>query len=71
MKQNEYEKALEAFRHVLVLDPGFANAYLNLGIIFSDVYRDGTKALFYFKQYVELDGPRKDEVRAWMAELKP
>ncbi len=71
MKQNEYEKAVEAFRHVLVLDPGFANAYLNLGIIFSDVYRDGTKALFYFEQYVELDGPRKDEVRVWMAELKP
>ncbi len=71
MKQNEYEKALEAFRHVLVLDPGFANAYLNLGIIFSDVYRDRTKALLYFEKYVELDGPRKDEVRAWMAELKP
>ena len=71
MKQNEYEKAVEAFRHVMVLDPGFANAYLNLGIIFSDVYRDRTKALLYFEKYVELDGPRKDEVRAWMAELKP
>jgi tetratricopeptide (TPR) repeat protein len=70
MKQNDYEKATQAFREAIALNPSFADAYLNMGIIYSDVYRDRTRAIQYFEKYVELEGPRKDEVRRWIGELK-
>jgi tetratricopeptide (TPR) repeat protein len=50
----EFEKAEEAFNRTLTLDPSFADAYGNLGILYDFNLHDKRKAVQYYEKFLEL-----------------
>jgi Tfp pilus assembly protein PilF len=53
-------RAVAEYRKALEIDPGLAEAYLDIGIIFKDYLKDNGKAAEAFRRYVELKPEGKD-----------
>lgn len=66
----EYAKAQEEYQKVIAFDPNNVDAHLNLGIIYDDIVGDKTKAAEHYKAYLELQGPRQEEVRSWLRKVR-
>jgi tetratricopeptide (TPR) repeat protein len=67
--RGEAPRALGHFRQAISIDEGFADAYLNAGIIMEEM---GQKvgARTYYERYLQLGGKRAQEVRQWINALK-
>jgi protein O-GlcNAc transferase len=70
--KGDYVRAVAEYRKALEIDPGLAEAYLDIGIIFKDYLKDNGKAAEAFKRYVELKPEGKDlpEVAALLKPVK-
>lgn len=66
----EFEKALEEYQKVLDFDANNVDAHLNMGVIYDDILVDETKAAEHYKTYLELQGPRQEEVRTWLRTVR-
>ncbi len=66
----QIEQALAEYQKVLDFDPRNVNVHLNMGIIYQDVLPDNNKAAFHYKTYLELQGPRQEEVSSWLREVR-
>jgi tetratricopeptide (TPR) repeat protein len=66
----EIEKALQEYQKVLDFDSNNVDAHLNMGIIYDDILLDKTKAAEHYKAYLELQGPRQEEVRTWLRNVR-
>jgi len=66
----QIEGAVEEYHKILEFDDHNVDAHLNLGIIYDDLLNDNEKAAEHYKQYLELQGPRQDEVREWLREVR-
>ncbi len=66
----QIEQALAEYQKVLDFDPRNVNVHLNMGIIYQDVLPDNNKAAFHYKTYLELQGPRQEEVSTWLREVR-
>jgi tetratricopeptide (TPR) repeat protein len=66
----EFEKAMEEYQTVLEFDPTNVDAHLNMGIIYDDIVEDKEKAAEHYKAYLELQGPRQDDVREWLRKVR-
>lgn len=66
----EFEKAMEEYQRVLDFDPTNVDAHVNLGIIYDDILNDHAKAAEHYKAYLELQGPRQDDVREWLRQVR-
>ncbi len=66
--QANYLKAVEMYQKALALDPGNADAYLQIGIIYDDNLKDEKKAIYCYRKYLALDpGAEKAAmVREWL-----
>ena len=70
MQDGRFTEAADILDSVIDLDPDYANAHLNRGIIASDVEKNTRKALRHFRAYIDLDGPRSPSVRNWINDLE-
>ncbi|MDD5555819.1 MAG: tetratricopeptide repeat protein [bacterium] len=50
----EYERAVEEYRRAVEIRPDFAEAYLDMGIVYGDYLKDRPKAVEAFERYVAL-----------------
>ena len=66
----QIEKALQEYQNVLDFDPRNVDAHLNMGIIYQDIIQDLDKAIAHYKSYLELQGPRSDEVSQWFRDAQ-
>ena len=66
----QIEEALQEYQKVADFDPRNVDAHLNMGIIYQDIVQDMDKAISHYKTYLELQGPRSDEVSIWFREAQ-
>lgn len=68
--QGQFAKAREAYERAIDLDPNYATATLNLGIL-SDLYLwDGKRAMELYDRYLALTPSGDATVTKWVADLK-
>lgn len=69
-QQGQFLKARAAYERALELDPAYASACLNLGIL-NDLYlRDAKRALELYDRYLVLSAGKDAAVTKWVADLK-
>ncbi len=66
----QIEEALQEYRKVLAFDSRNVDAHLNMGIIYQDIIQDQKQAIVHYKSYLELQGPRSEEVGKWFREAQ-
>jgi tetratricopeptide (TPR) repeat protein len=66
----QIEDALAEYQKVLAFDDRNVDVHLNLGIIYQDILGDNEKAAFHYRTYLELQGPRNEEVAGWLREAR-
>lgn len=64
----KFTKAREAYETALALDPNYADAHLNLGVLLDLYLADSTLALVHYERYLALGGDAA--VGKWVADLK-
>lgn len=68
--QGQFAKAREAYERAIDLDPNYATATLNLGVL-NDLYLwDGKRALELYDRYLALTPGGDATVTKWVADLK-
>ena len=65
-----FNDALTAYNSAIAADENYADAYLNLGILYDLYLLDGKKALQFYSQYQKLTGNTDAQVSLWVKELK-
>ncbi len=68
-QQGQFSKARQAYERALGLDPTYASANLNLGILFDLYLWDSKRALELYDRYLVLSGG-DDKVSKWVTDLK-
>jgi Flp pilus assembly protein TadD len=69
-QQGQFAKARGAYEKALDLDPNYAAACLNLGILHDLYLRDGKRALALYDRYLTLPVAKDPVVTKWVADLK-
>lgn len=69
-RAGEFQRAEQAYQAALAADNGYANAHLNLGILYDVYLQRPERALTHYKQYQTLSGQPDDEVALWIADLE-
>ena len=68
-QQGQFAKARQAYERALALDPNYASANLNLGILFDLYLWDSKRALELYDRYLALSGG-DEKVSKWVTDLK-
>ena len=66
----QYKEALAEYQKVIDFDPRNVDAHLNIGIIYQDILQDNEKAALHYRNYLELQGPRQEEVSQWFRQVQ-
>ena len=69
-QQGQFEKARDAYEHAVAIDPAYATASLNLGILFDLYLWDSNRALEHYDRYLSLTPGGDPKVVKWIADLK-
>lgn len=69
MQNKQVDEAANYFEKALEKDPDFADAHMNFGILNEEYRKRKTLALYHYRRYVQLEGPNKDKVKTWIADL--
>lgn len=69
-RNGEFERAEEAYQAALSADNAYANAHLNLGILYDVYLQRPEQALSHYRQYQTLSGQPDDEVALWITDLE-
>ena len=65
----KFKEAEAAYQRTIATDPGYAPAYLNLGVLYDLYLAEPQKALDQFEHYIQLAGDNK-QVAGWVVELR-
>jgi len=66
----QFKKARDAYEKAIALDPNYALAHLNLGILYDVYLWDGPRALELYDRYLSLSPNGDDKVKKWAADLR-
>jgi len=71
-RHGRFAEAEEAYQRAIEVEPGFAAAYYNLGIIYELYIQRPELALRNYEQYLQLGGAADDggDVQKWVADLR-
>jgi tetratricopeptide (TPR) repeat protein len=69
-QQGRFDKAREAYERAIGLDPKYAMAKLNLGVLFDLYLWDAAHALEQYEQYLSLTPGGDEKVSKWIADLR-
>jgi Flp pilus assembly protein TadD len=68
--KGRFDKARDAYEQALVLDDGYADAHLNLGVLLDLYAGDSAGALVHYERYLALSPAGDATVGKWVADLK-
>jgi tetratricopeptide (TPR) repeat protein len=68
-KLGKFTEAEAAYLHAIAAEPNYANAHLNLGVLYDLYLSEPQKALDQFERYIEIAGENK-QVAGWVVELR-
>jgi tetratricopeptide (TPR) repeat protein len=68
-KLGKFTEAETAYLHAIAAEPNYANAHLNLGVLYDLYMSEPQKALDQFERYIEIAGENK-QVAGWVVELR-
>jgi len=68
--KGQFVKAREAYESALALDPNYADAHLNLGVLLDLYLADNALALMHYERYLALSPAGDAAVGKWVADLK-
>ncbi|HHT9118972.1 MAG TPA: tetratricopeptide repeat protein [Candidatus Hypogeohydataceae bacterium YC41] len=68
--KGEFKEAEKVYLKAIKLNPNYANAYYNLGLLYDLHLKDEMGAIECFEKYIELKGERSDSVQKRLAEIK-
>jgi tetratricopeptide (TPR) repeat protein len=69
-QQGLFEQAKQHYLLALEINPEYANAHLNLGILLDIYLQQWDKALAHYQKYQELTGAKDENVEKWIADLQ-
>ncbi|MCQ4575509.1 MAG: tetratricopeptide repeat protein [Candidatus Brocadiales bacterium] len=69
-QKNRFNEAELAYLRAIKADPGYANAYYNLGLLYDLYLEDEIGAIEAFEKYIELKGQKSDSVRKRLREIR-
>jgi len=69
-QQGEFKEARQAYEQALALDPAYAPAQLNLGILWDIYLQEPDKALAYYQRYQQLVPGDAATITKWMADIQ-
>jgi Flp pilus assembly protein TadD len=65
-----FADAREAYEKAIALEPNYASAHLNLGILYDLYLWDGERAVQLYERYLALVPAGDDKVKRWVAEIR-
>jgi tetratricopeptide (TPR) repeat protein len=67
-REGKFEDALASFEKALQLDPDFAEAHLDIGVLYDDTFKDADKAVFHYREFLRLEpgSEKADMVARWI-----
>lgn len=68
--QGRFDDAERIYLQVLASNPDYANAHLNLAILYDLYLGKSAPALEHYQRYLELTNDEKSPVHGWMSELQ-
>ncbi|NOZ23803.1 MAG: tetratricopeptide repeat protein [Planctomycetes bacterium] len=68
-KQKRYEEAKVVYERAQFVNPDYAPAHYNLGVLCADYLNDKKTAVTHFQKYVELKGERSADVQRRIRKL--
>ncbi len=69
-QQGLFERAENSYRQALAIDPDYAPAVLNLGILFEIYRQQPGKALPFYQRFQNLTGHQDEEVALWILDIE-
>lgn len=69
-QKGEFAKAMENYNKALSINPDYANALLNAGILYDLYLGDKDKALANYERYQKLTNGEDKEVKKWIIDLR-
>ena len=69
-KLGRFKEADDAYQRAVQIDPNYAIAYLNLGVLCDLYLQQPQRALEAYERYLALAGTPDEKVNGWVTELK-
>jgi tetratricopeptide (TPR) repeat protein len=69
-QQGLFEPAKQHYLQALKINPEYANAHLNLGILLDIYLQQWDDALAHYQKYQELTGAKDESVEKWIVDLQ-
>lgn len=69
-QQGNFAEALQHYRRAIQIDDEYAQAYLNLGILYDLYLQDLEKALRHYETYLSLTGEENPQVTGWITDIQ-
>lgn len=69
-KNGRFDEAESAYKKALKLDKNYANAHINLGILYDLYMGDLKKAVIHYKRYQELSTKKDKKAAIWILDLQ-
>jgi len=68
--KGQFEEARKYYQRAITIDSDYANAHLNLGILFDIYLQDLNLALKQYEKYQSLTGAEDKQVAGWIADIQ-
>ena len=66
----DFTKARASYEQAIALDPAYAPAVLNLGILYDLYLWDGERALELYDRYMQMTPGGDEQVKRWISDLR-
>lgn len=69
-RSGKFNEAQEQYQLAIAKDPHYANAHLNLGVLYDLYMGDLKQAIYYYEKYQSLSKTADNQVSKWILDLK-
>lgn len=69
-EQGRFAEALDSYMNAVNADPGYANAHLNMGVLYDLYFQQPEQALEYYEKYLAIINQEDKQVNLWVNDLR-